>query len=325
MLLPVLGVVTGFTLLVWAADRFVIGAAATSRNLGVSPLIIGLTVVGIATSTPEILVSAMAAWQGNTGLSIGNALGSNIANIGLVLGVTAIIAPLKVRSNTLRREFPVLLAIMLVALVLMLDGHLGQTDAMLLLAAFGVVVYWITSLGLRSRKTDPIRTEFDAEIPKEMSMPRALTWLILGLLMLLISSRVLVWSAVSIAQALGVGDLVIGLTVIAIGTSLPELAAAVASALRNEPDIAVGTVIGSNMFNLLAVLGVAGLIQPGSFPEQVLARDFPVMIGLTLVLFATGYGFRVPGHINRIEGAALAACFVSYQGFLYYSASLVRG
>ncbi len=320
MLTAAIAVIVGFAALAWAADRFVVGAAATARNLGVSPLVIGLTVVGIATSAPEILVSAMAALRGNTGLSIGNALGSNVANIGLVLGVTAIIAPMKIRSNTLRRELPVLLAITLVVLVLMLDGYLGRIDALLLLCVLGTVIYWITNLALRSRVTDPIRAEFDTEIPKGMSMSRALTWLMLGLSILLISSRVLVWGAVSIAEALGVSDLVIGLTIVAVGTSLPELAACVASALRNEPDIAVGTIIGSNMFNLLAVLGVAGLIHPSSFSGEVLTRDFPILTGLTLVLFATGYGFRNPGHVNRVKGSALLACFLMYQALLYYGA-----
>jgi cation:H+ antiporter len=319
MLLSYFAVITGFVLLVWGADRFVVGAAATARNLGVSTLIIGLTVVGFGTSAPEMLVSAVAAWGGNSGLSIGNALGSNITNIALILGATALVKPLQVHSDTLRRELPILLATMLFGLILMQDGVLGRGDGLFLIAGLGVMLYWLINLGMRSRRTDPIKSEYEAELPAPMTMPKAVSWLTVGLITLLVSSRILVWGAVNIAHDFGISDLVIGLTVVAVGTSLPELAASLMGALKNEHDIAIGNVIGSNMFNLLAVLGMPGLIRPGPFPPEVLTRDFPVMIGLTLALFAMAYGFRTPGHINRPEGVALLAAFGTYQCLLYYS------
>jgi cation:H+ antiporter len=320
LLLPILAVLAGFVALTWGADRFVYGAAATARTLGVPTLVIGLTVVGFGTSAPEVLVSATAAWEGNTSLAIGNAIGSNITNIALVLGATALITPLAVHSGVLRREFPVLMAITLFTLALLTDGSLDRHDGVLLLGGLGVMLYWMVSLGQKARGSDPILSEYEAEIPTEAPLSRALTWLAVGLVVLLLSARLLVWGAVAIAQALGVSDLVIGLTVVAVGTSLPELAASVVSALRREHDIAIGNIIGSNMYNLLAVLGVPALIHPAAFPPEVLMRDFPVMIGLTLGLFAAAYGFRGEGRINRYEGGALLAAFVGYQGLLFLDA-----
>jgi len=322
MLMPVLAIVAGFVLLLWGADRFVAGASAAARNLGVSPLIIGLTIVGFGTSAPEILVSAMASVNGNTALAIGNAIGSNITNIALVLGATALVMPMAVRSEILRREFPILLAIMLAVLMLISDGELGRVDGILLLTGLGLMLYWVINLGLRDRRTDALGSEYDAEIPTDMSMLMASVWFILGLLLLLGSSRMLVWGAVEVATHFGVSELVIGLTIVAIGTSLPELAASIVSALRNEHDIAIGNVIGSNMFNLLAVMGLPGVIHPGPVPEDVLSRDYPVMLVLTLVLFAVAYGFRGPGKITRSEGGLLLLAFIAYQGVLFMSEDL---
>ncbi len=311
-----LAVAGGLVLLVAGADRFVTGAAALARNLGVAPMVVGLTVVGFGTSAPEMLVSGLAAWQGNPGLGIGNALGSNVTNIALIIGATALVRPLRVRSETLRRELPVLVAVTLAALGLMADGHLGRLDGALLLAGLGLLLYAVLLLARRDRR-DPLAAEFAAEIPRAMPTPRALLWLALGLAGLLAGSRALVWGAVGLAEALGVSDLVIGLTVVAIGTSLPELAASLAGALKGEDDIAVGNVIGSNMFNLLAVLGLPGLIRPAPFAPEVLTRDFPVMIALTLALFAMAYGFRGEGRIQRWEGALLLAAFLAYDYALY--------
>jgi len=321
MLLESAAVLVGFALLVWGADRFVMGASATAANLGVSPLIIGLTVVAFGTSAPEILISAVAAWSGNTGLAIGNALGSNIANVGLVIGVSALIVPLSVHSDTLRREFPILFAIMLLALLLMFDGELSRFDGTVLLASMAVMLYWVVNLGLTSRKSDPIKKEFAAEIPTHMPMSRAATWLLLGLVILFVSSRMLVWGAVSIAIFFEISDLVIGLTIVAIGTSLPELAASVMSAIKKEHDIAIGNVIGSNMFNLLAVMGLPGVIHPSRFDQVVLSRDFPMMFGLTLGLFAMAYGFHKESHINRIQGGILLLAYMAYLVVIYLSAS----
>ena len=315
-----LAIIAGFALLVWGADRFVIGASATARNLGVSPLIIGLTIVGFGTSAPEMLVSAMAAWAGNPNMGIGNALGSNITNIGLVLGITALVTPLSVRSETLKREFPLLFAVMLIALALLLDGKMDRYDGVILLIGMASLIYWMVALGLRERRNaDPLASEFTDEIPAHMPMGKAIFWLVLGMVILLGSSRLLVWGSVNIAQWFGISDLIIGLTIVAVGTSLPELAASVMSALKGEHDIAVGNVLGSNMFNLLAVLGMPGLISPGATPPELLTRDFPMMIGLTITLFMMSYGFLKPGRVTRVEGALLLLGYLGYLGMLYHS------
>lgn len=317
-----LAVIGGFALLVWGADRFVVGAAATARNLGVAPLIIGLTIVGMGTSAPEMLVSGMAAWDGNPGLGMGNAIGSNIANIGLIIGLTALIVPLRVSSITLRREFPVLLGIMLAAFVLVADGDLSRLDGSLLLLGMGLMLVWLVWLGLNSRSdgVDPLLAEYTEEIPVGMAMPAALGWLALGLVVLLVSSRVLIWGAIGIAEAMGVSDLIIGLTLVALGTSLPELAASIMSALKGEHDIALGNVIGSNMFNLLGVLGLPGLIHPGAVEPEMLSRDFSVMAGLTVLLLFFAYSYRRrTRHVNRIEGGILLLAYLGYIGLLYWS------
>jgi cation:H+ antiporter len=317
-----IAIVGGFALLVWGADRFVIGASATARNLGVSPLIIGLTVVGFGTSAPEMLVSAIAAAAGNPNMGIGNAIGSNITNIGLVLGITALVTPLAVHSGTLKREFPVLFLIMLLTLLLLLDSEMGRLDGFILLFCLGAMVYWMVQLGLREqRDSDPLASEFSDEIPAHMPMKAALWWLVVGMVILLGSSRLLVWGSVNVAEWFGISDLIIGLTIVAIGTSLPELAASVMSALKGEHDIAIGNVLGSNMFNLLAVLSMPGLIMPGATPAELLSRDYPVMFGLTIALLIMGYGFLRPGHITRREGGALLAGYLLYMGLLYHAAT----
>ena len=315
-----LAIAGGFILLTWSADRFVVGASAMAYNLKVSPLIIGLTIVGLGTSAPEMLVSAFASWQGNSGLAVGNALGSNIINTGLILGITAIIIPLNVHSSILKRELPILLLVMVLALLLLMDGTLGRLDGALLLTGMAIMLIWMIRLGRTSQTSeDPMSAEFADEIPTTLSMGRAVFWLVVGGLVLLGSSRLLVWGAVSIAQEMGVSDLVIGLTIVALGTSMPELAATVMSAIKNEHDIALGNVIGSNIFNLLVVLGLPGLINPATIDTEVLARDYPVMIGLTVALFVMAYGFRGPGRINRIEGTVLVLAFCAYQTLLYFN------
>jgi cation:H+ antiporter len=321
MLLNWLAIIGGFGVLVWSADRFVLGSAAAARNLGVAPLVIGITIMGFGTSAPEMLVAGLASWEGNPGLAIGNVFGSNIANIGLVLGTSALITPMQVNSDILRREFPILFAIMLLALVLMLDGDLNFLDGSILLLGMVIMIMWMVHLGLRSRASDPLQSEFDLEVPKQMSMNLAIFWIVLGLTLLVLSSRLLVWGAVGVATSFGISDLVIGLTIVAIGTSLPELAASVMGALKGEHEIALGNILGSNMFNLLAVLGLPGVIQPSVFEPAVLWRDFPVMIGLTIALFLMAYGFRGPGRINRIEGGILLLAFAGYLASLYFTAS----
>jgi cation:H+ antiporter len=322
MWLEFLAVAGGAALLTLSADRFVIGAAAVAFNLRVPPLIIGLTIVGIGTSSPEILVSAIAAWEGNTGIAVGNAIGSNIINIALVLGLTALITPLNVHSSIPRRELPVLVGIMLIAWLLLTDGTLGRLDGSLLVAGVVPILVWMTHLGMKSRESrDALDEEFGEEIRTGMTMPMALFWLLAGFLALLLSSRLLIWGAVSIAQQLGISELVIGIVVVALGTSLPELAASLASAIKQEHDIAIGNVIGSNIFNLLAVLGLPGVIHPGAIDPPVVYRDFPVMFLITLLLFAMAYGLRRPGRITRAGGALLLTAYIAYQTLLYFSAT----
>jgi len=320
MLMELLAIAGGFVLLTWSAERFVVGASALAFNLNVSPLIIGLTIVSLGTSAPEILVSAVASLQGNAGLAIGNAIGSNIFNVALILGITALITPLNVHSSIVRREMPVLIGVMLLALLLLFDGTLGRIDGLMLVTGMPLMLLWMTRIGMKEKSAhDPMSEEFADEVPTGMSMAMAGVWTLVGALCLLASSKILVWGAVSIAQAMGISDLVIGLTIVALGTSLPELAASVMSALKGEHDIAIGNVIGSNIFNLLAVLGLPGLLNPGPVDAVVLTRDYPVMVCLTLALLVMAYGFRGPGRINRFEGALLITAFAAYQTLLYFT------
>jgi len=318
LLWPVAAILTGILLLVWGADRFVDGASSVARNLRVPPMVIGLTIVSIGTSLPEMVVAAAAAMDANRNLGIGNALGSNIANIGLVLGVTALVMPLTVKSMTLRREMPVLLLVTLFAFVLMSDGVLDFIDGIALIVGLVFVLLWISHIALKDRN-DPLVHEFTDSIPEKMSMRQSVFWFVLGLLVLLGSSRLVVWGAVEIARTLGVSDLVIGLTIVAIGTSLPELVASIVGALKGEADLAIGNVIGSNMFNLLAVLAMPALIHPGAFDSQALLRDFPVMLGFTLTLFVVSFGLKT-GRISRLEGLFLVGGFAGYLYLLFLQA-----
>jgi cation:H+ antiporter len=323
MLLAAAAIVIGLFILVWGADRFVLGAASLARSLGVPPLLIGLTVVGFGTSTPEILVSTMAALEGSPGIAIGNALGSNIANIALILGVTALFSPLTVQSDMLRREYPILLAVSAGAFVLLADGHLGRVDGLILLAGLVLSMLLLVSIGLRRRDHDPLAEEMEAEIPYGLTALAASGWFLVGLIALIISSRLLVWGAIEVAVTLGISDLVIGLTIVAVGTSLPELAAAVMSAVKNEHDLAIGNVVGSNIWNLLAVLGIPGLLAPGVIPPEVVNRDMLVMLALTLALFVMGRSKHTHGTINRLEGGLLLSCFIAYQGWIVWQAHAV--
>ena len=318
-MLEAFGVVcVGLILLTYGADRFVDGAAATATNFGVQPLLIGLIIVGFATSTPEMLVSGVAALNGNPTMGIGNAIGSNIANIGLVLGVTAILAPLTVRSEILKREFPVMFIGLLFASLLLLDCSLTRVDGVLLVGGFFVAFFCTAWLGLRARTTDPLVQEFDHELTGRMSTAAASFWIVAGLAILLLGSKLLVSGAVDIARHFGVSDIVIGLTIVAVGTSLPELAASIFSALKNQPEIALGNVIGSNMFNALGVLATPALIHPTEFGAEVIRRDVPIMLCLTIALFAMSWSYkRRLGRISRMEGMLLLSAFIGYQYFLF--------
>ena len=319
MLYNIAAIIVGFLLVIWSADTFITGAAATARNLNVSPLIIGLTIVGFGTSAPEMLIAVIAAADASPGLAVGNAIGSNITNITLVLGVSALIVPLHVHSGILRKELPLLLAAMLLMLLVIQDNHLGRTDGLILWTSVLLLMWWVIRQALINRTDDTMYAEFEQELPRTMSTRLALVWLVIGLTLLIISSRILVWGAIQIATELGVSDLLIGLTIIAIGTSLPELAAAIAGALKNEHDIVIGNVVGSNMFNTLAVMGIPGLIYPSTLDAGVLQRDVPVVFILTIALVIMAFGFKGQGRINRIEGAILFSCFVGYQVLLYFT------
>ena len=309
--------ITSLALLVYSADKFVDGAAAIARNLGVSTLLIGLTVVGFGTSIPEVLVSGLASWRGNPGLAVGNALGSNIANIGLILGVSALIMPLPIRSKLCRRELPILLATSLVCFGLAFDG-LTMSDGLVLLSALVLFIVWLIREALEKQTTDAYGAE-QAMAMLKISMSAAFFLTVVGLLGLLLSSRLLVWASVNIAENLGISDLVVGLTVVAVGTSLPELAASAASVLKRESDLVVGNVIGSNMYNLLAVYSLPGIIAPGAVSDSVVIRDFPVMLGFTVLLFVFGFGFSKAGCINRWEGVFLLLSFSAYQWLVFES------
>jgi cation:H+ antiporter len=319
MLTPFLFIVVGLGLLTYGADRFILGAAVTARNLGVSPLVIGLTIVGFGTSAPEMLVAGVASWNGNTGLAVGNVMGSNITNIALVVGATALVHPLAVDSRVLKREFPLMIAAMALAYLLIRNDYLSRLDGAVLAVAMVGVLVLLVRMGKRSAVTDRLVDEFEHHPGPALSTGRALAVSGFGLLLLLAGSELLVDGAVTVAKALGVSDLVIGLTVVAVGTSLPELAASVTSALKREPEIAIGNVIGSNMFNILGVLALPGLIHPASLDMGVVDRDFPIMFGLSIVLFLMAYGFRGPGRISRLNGALLLLVFGAYQWFLYTS------
>ena len=316
MLISWLEVIGGLVLLIWGADRFVYGAASTARNLGIAPLLIGLTVVALATSAPEILVSIVASIRGDPELAIGNAIGSNIVNIGLVLGGVALICPIKLTSATLRNEMPALLAVTLLTVSLLLDAYLSRVDGIVLLIALVIVMIWLTRLGMRSAKHDPINAEYDAEIPRNVSMKMAIFWLAVGLGILLIGAEFMVNGAISIARTFGISEVVIGIVLVALATSLPELAVSLVSALKGEYGLAIGNVVGSNIFNLLAVVGVAAVIEPAALPPSVLSLHVFVMTAFTLVMFAMTYEYGKAGRISRLEGAALLAAYIAYDTYV---------
>jgi cation:H+ antiporter len=312
-------VIFGLVVLVWSADRFVDGAAATARHFGMPSLLIGMLIVGFGTSAPEIAVSVIASIQGNPAIALGNAFGSNIANIGMVLGITAIIVPILVESQVLKKEIPILVGVTILVGSVLLDGELSTGDSLILLVAFVGLMGWSIQIGLKQRK-DALAEEIDKELDEHpMQLNRAVMWLILGLILLVVSSRVLVWGAVEIAQSFGMSDMIIGLTIVAIGTSLPELASSIAAARKGEQDIALGNVIGSNLFNTLAVVGIAGLIRPFDVGADVLWRDVLTMTVLTVGLMIVAWGFRNKSLITRQKGTMFLLLYVGYTAFLIQS------
>ncbi len=315
MWIPVLALIFGFITLVWSADRFLSGAASTATHMGVSKLLIGLTVVSLGTSAPEILVALTAAVKGNALLAVGNAIGSNIANIGLVLGATAIIAPLPFSQTVLQGELPLLLGATLLALVLLFDLQLSVVDGILLLSALALVLIMLVRNQSAGRDlTQSIDEELD-EMP-HMSRAQAFVWCAIGLVILLLSAQLLVWAASNIALRLGVSELVIGLTIVAVGTSLPELAATVGSAIKGHTDIAIGNVVGSNILNILAVLAVPGLVGGTAIENVALWRDCGMMLALTLLLALFAYAINSTPVITRFEGAVMLFAWVGYNALL---------
>lgn len=306
-----LGLLLGFALLIWSADRFVIGAVGLAHHFGIPPIIIGVVIIGFGTSSPELLISGVSAWQGNSGLAIGNAVGSNITNITLILGITALLTPIVVSRQTLLREFPILLLATGLVWFLLQDRVLSLLDAAILMLALVAAIGFLCVSSSRSEALDPQVSE------QKTTLSISIFWTLFGLILLLISSNILVSSSIDLAHAFGISDVVIGLTIVAIGTSLPELAASVTGALKHHTDLAIGNVVGSNIFNTLGVVSVPGFIHSYNIPSEVLTRDFPIMIGLTLLLLLLAYFTHQRSSMSRLSGTLFLLCFVGFQVTLY--------
>ena len=307
MLLFIAAIVFGIVALTWSADRFVEGACGAALKFNISPLIVGMTIVAIGTSAPEILVSVMAVIEGVPSLAVGNAVGSNIANIGLALGISAMVLTIPLKSQVKQRAVPALVAMTAVGIGISLDGTLDFFDGLIALVA-GAIATWFASQGAEPE-----------EVPEgsdQLGLGKSLMWLAIGLAVLLGSSRLLVWGASGAAIELGVPEVVVGLTIVAIGTSLPEVAASVAGALKGHPEIAIGNVVGSNIFNMGGVFAVAGLMTTVSIDSVTLSRDFGLMLGMTLLVAILAW---TAGRLNRVTGLALLAVYTSYLGYLGWS------
>jgi cation:H+ antiporter len=319
LILPSLVLLVGLALLVWSSDVFIDGAASTAIHLSISPLVIGVVVLGFGTSMPEIVVASLASLENSPGLAIGNAVGSNIANIGLVLGVTALLAPIVVKSSILKRELPVLLLISFGVYLLVLDGHLGMIDGIILAITLVLVMTWMIKANKEIDPTDPMASETINEVDNmpPLSMKKGLVFLLGGLIILMASAKMMVWGAVEIANFFEIPEVVIGLTIIAIGTSLPELAAAIAAAKKNEADLMIGNIVGSNLFNILAVLAVPALLAPTALSSDILNIDFPVMLGFTVAMLLVALPRSGRAVVTAPKGLLLAGGFVAYLVWLY--------
>lgn len=321
MLVFSLAVVLGLIILIWSADRFVEGAVATALNLGMTPMMVGLTVVAFGTSAPELIVSGMAAFQGASNLAVGNAIGSNIANIALVLGVTALVSAIPIKLGILKVEFPILLIATTLATLVIMDGSIDFNDGLILLALLIISLIALAKLSKAAEMPEEVEEAGD------MSPGKAYLWLFVSLVALLLSSRMLVWGASGIATSLGVSELIIGLTIVAIGTSLPELAASIASAMKGHHDLALGNIIGSNLFNLLAVLAIPAFINPPSIDPESLYRDYGLMLALTFGLA----GIACLNHlfkqdkIGKLAGSILLGSYIIYLVILYLDTLAMKG
>ncbi len=309
--------VAGLVLLIIAADRFVQGAAATAKHLGVSTMLVGLIVVGFGTSAPEMVVSAIASFKGNSGIALGNAVGSNITNISLVLGVGLVMVPMHIQSQTIKREMPILLVVSLLVLFLLFDHQLTRVDGVILLVSMLIVTVLLGYVSVKDGK-DRFAQELEAEYDFSISLQKSLLLLGFGIIALPVASHVMVLGATDIAIHFGVPDLVIGLTIVALGTSLPELAATIASIMKNEHDLAIGNVVGSNIFNLLGVIGISGVIRAYEFSDDFLRYDYFFMLLLTVFLFLASVYFVLKDKLlSRIIGVVLLLLYVSYMIWLY--------
>lgn len=325
MILAIVAVIVGLAVLVWSADKFVDGAVGVAEFCGMSTLLIGMVIVGFGTSAPELTVSAISAAQGNPELALGNAYGSNIANIALILGATALISPILMQRSVLRGDLPILLAVSVLSIILVWDGSVARWNGILLLAVFAAAMAYSIHRELKKaklEKSESLSGKADSAEPKKVSLGKSVFWLVLGLVLLVVSSRALVWGAVEIARTLGVSDLLIGLTIVAVGTSLPELASSIAAARKGENDIALGNIIGSNLFNTLAVVGIAAIVSPmDAIEKAVTYRDMPLMTALTVALIVLGFRRKGDGRLNRIAGAILLAVYVGYLALLIVQAT----
>ncbi|ATA20501.1 cation:H+ antiporter [Gibbsiella quercinecans] len=319
MFLAIALLIVGLFLLVYGADRLVYGAAVISRSLGVPPLIIGMTIVGIGTSLPELIVSVTAALNGQIDMAVGNVLGSNITNILLILGVAALIHPLSVQSEILRRELPLMLAVTVLCGFVLMNNTLSRLDGLLLLAAAAGFILLMLKIARRAQQqgNDSLTVEQLAELPQDSSSTVAILWLVLAFIILPLSSKMIVDNATVIAHYFGLSELVVGLTIIAVGTSLPELATSIAGALKGEDDMAIGNIIGSNIFNTVIVLGVPALLSPGSVDPAAFHRDYWVMLAVSIIFSALCIGRK--HRIGHLAGALLLCGFIAYLAVLFFT------
>ncbi len=328
MLLFIGGLIVGFVVLMWSADKFVDGASSIATNLGMPSLLVGMVIVGFGTSAPELTVSSLAAYEGNAGIALGNVYGSNITNIALILGLTVLISPVGIERAVTTREIPLLLFATILSIFLLWDLQISRLDALIMLAVFGIIMFMSIRRSMQEkRQLDSLKQVLDENSPlakidddggEVMPMSTAVFWLVVGLILLVASSRLLVWASVGIASSFGVSEIIIGLTVVAIGTSLPELAASIAASRKNEHGLVIGNIVGSNFFNTLLVLGVAGVITPIPVTQEVVSRDLSIVAALTalLLLFCIKVGKQKEGILSRYEGAVLFLCYLAYTGYL---------
>jgi cation:H+ antiporter len=310
----------GFLVLFKSADQFVIGSVATAKNLNISPMIIGLTVVALGTSAPEIFVAVASSLRGEPELAVGNAIGSNIANMGMVMGITALLVPLPFNREVLRHDLPIMALVTVCAGIVLFDNELTVWDGLLLVGVLALFLLRIAFDSKLAANPEAVLEIAEVEDVPEMSLPRAILILVLSLLFLLMSSELLVYAVVYISKSMGVSELFIGLTVIAVGTSLPELVVSVTSALKGETDLAIGNIVGSNIFNILAVLSIPSFLAPTVLSEEILWRDYGLMAGMTIAVLVFAYGIRSVAKITRAEGALLLLAWSSYMVWLYNTA-----